>query len=136
MIVLVDTSIWSLAFRRKQHDLSAEQEQHLDELKQIIAEGRARLLGSVRQELLSGIRVSQDFVRLQNHLRFFPDVIIDTDDYEEAASIGNRCRAHGIAVTAVDMLLCAVAVRRGWAICTSDRDFERYSKHTPIVLYS
>ena len=134
MIVLVDTSIWSLAFRRRQRDLSDDQQQKLDELKQLIVEGRARLLGPVRQELLSGIRASQDFVRLRDQLRFFDDVTLETEDYEQAAIAGNACRAHGIASGAIDMLLCAVAQRRGWAIYTSDRDFQHYSKHIRVVL--
>lgn len=136
MNVLLDTSIWSLAFRRKQRDLSDDQHQQLDELKQIIVEGRARLLGLVRQELLSGIKASQDFVRLRDHLRSFDDVVLETEDYEQAAIAGNTCRAHGVAATSIDMLLCAVALRRGWAIYTLDRDFQHYSKHIHIVLHS
>jgi predicted nucleic acid-binding protein len=135
MIVIVDTSIWSLAFRRKPRDLSPDQRQHVDELKQIITEGRARLLGPVRQELLSGIRSLHDFIRLRDQLRFFPDAAIDSEDYEQAARIGNNCRSHGVAVTAIDMLLCAVALRWNWAIYTSYRDFQRYSKHVPVILY-
>ena len=136
MMVLVDTSIWSLALRRRKADLSRLQHEHVQNLEQLIVEGRARLLGVVRQEVLSGIKSAAEFLRLRERLRAFPDVGLEIQDYEDAANMGNQCRSHGIAVTPIDMLLCSVALRRGWAIYTSDRDFERYAKYTPIVLFS
>jgi predicted nucleic acid-binding protein len=66
----------------------------------------------------------------------FPDVELEIADYETAAESSNTCRAHGIAVTPIDMLLCSVALRRGWAIYTAGRDFQRYAKHIAIVLLS
>ena len=35
----------------------------------------------------------------------------------------------------VDVLLCAIAVRRRMKIFTNDRDFLGYEKHLPIKLY-
>lgn len=136
MTVLVDTPIWSLLLRRQAYDLTVHQRTQLQALKEIVAEGRARLLGAVRQELLSGVRSSQQFARLQKALRFFPDVRLEIEDYETAAEIGNACRVHGVAGGPVNFLLCSVALRRGWAIYTSDRDFEHYAKYAPIVLFS
>lgn len=104
-------------------------------LQEIITEGRTRLLGAVRQELLSGVRSAPQFARLQLQLRRFPDVVLQMEDYETAGKLSNRCQAHGIAGSSIDMLLCSVAQRRGWAIFTSDRDFERYAKHIDIKLY-
>ncbi len=97
MTVLVDTPIWSLLLRRQAYDLTVHQRTQLQALKEIVAEGRARLLGAVRQELLSGVRSSQQFARLQKALRFFPDVRLEIEDYETAAEIGNACRVHGVA---------------------------------------
>lgn len=135
MTVLVDTSIWSLMLRRDRHHLSRGQQATVAVLEELVAAGQARLLGAVRQELLSGIKHSQQFVRLQQELRNFPDVELETEDYEGAAEISNACGAHGVVGSSIDMLLCSVALRRGWAIYTSDRDFERYAKYAPIVLY-
>jgi predicted nucleic acid-binding protein len=135
MMVLVDTSIWSVALRRKRHPLSADQQQQLQRLEDIVTEGRVRLLGSVRQELLSGVRSQEQFVRLQDQLRSFPDVTLEIEDYESAAEISNSCRARGILGGPIDFLLCSVALRRGWAIYTTDRDFERYAKHIPLTLF-
>ncbi len=100
-----------------------------------MTEGRVRLLGPVRQEILSGIRFPEQFSRLQKQLRAFPDVAVETEDYEDAAEMSNACRTHGIIGSPIDFLLCSVAVRRGWTIYTADRDFERYAKHLPLALY-
>jgi len=132
---LVDTSIWSLMLRRDRRRLSHEQETRVVVLEELVAAGRARLLGAVRQELLTRIRHAHQFLRLQQELRTFPDVDLEIEDYEEAAEISNVCEANGIIGSSVDMLLCSVALRRGWAIYTTDRDFERYAKYAPIALF-
>jgi len=134
--VLVDTSIWSLALRRAPHHLSVEQSRRVSALEELIAEGRARLLGPVRQELLSGVKHADQFARLRTRLRIFPDVELEEEDYENAAEISNHCESHGVVGSSIDMLLCSVALRRGWAIFTSDRNFERYAKYASIVLLS
>src|SRR6202040_2139735 len=135
MNVLVDTSVWSLALRRKTENLSANETSIVAELSELIQEGRARLIGLVRQELLSGIKTTEQYEKLRLHLRSFPDEPIDTSDHEEAAKAGNRCRGKGIIVSIVDVLICAVAIKREWAIFTTDPDFANYAKVLPISIH-
>ncbi len=47
----------------------------------------------------------------------------------------NICRARGIAGSAIDFLICAIAHLRGWEVFTADRDFIRYRKVLPLKLY-
>ena len=131
MDVLVDTSIWSLALRRS----NASPHPATAELAEIIREGRALMLGVIRQELLSGVRNPRQFESLRLHLRAFADIMIDADDYEQAASFCNRCRSKGIQGGAIDFLICAVAARRQVSIFTVDDDFERYAKVLPLTLH-
>ena len=56
MMVLVDTSVWSLALRRKPSNLGARDQAHSEALRELVREGRVQIVGPVRQELLSGIR--------------------------------------------------------------------------------
>jgi predicted nucleic acid-binding protein len=135
MNVLVDTSVWSLALRRNSENLNATEKFIVAELSELVREGRARLIGLVRQELLSGIRTTEHFENLRLHLRSFPDEPIDTSDHEEAAKAGNRCRGKGIIVSIVDILICAVAIKREWAIFTMDPDFTNYVKVLPISIH-
>jgi len=130
--VLVDTSIWSLALRRaKRVDDAAPKE-----LAELIREGRVVMLGPVRQELLSGIKIKAQFDLLRGHLQSFPDLELETADYEEAASAFNRCRERGIQGSNTDFLICATALRRDLAIYTTDSDFKHYGRVLKIALHA
>ena len=135
MNVLVDTSVWSLALRRKAEDLSAGERSVVAELAELIKEGRARIIGLVRQELLSGIKTSGQYERLRGILRGFPDEPIGTSDYEAAAKASNDCRTKGIAVSVSDILICVIALARDWSIFAADPDFKTYAKILPIKLH-
>jgi predicted nucleic acid-binding protein len=137
MKVLVDTAIWSLALRRKAADLNAVEESLVQELRELIQEGRVQLPGLVRQELLSGIKTAAQYERLRGILRAFPDEPADIFDYEAAATAtaSNSCRAKGIAMATVDALICAIALRRKLLIFTTDSDFQNYSNVLPLRLH-
>jgi predicted nucleic acid-binding protein len=135
MNVLVDTPVWSLALRRKQVDLSAREKAITEALAELIRDGRAQLMGAIRQELLSGIREEERFSRLRDYLRAFDEPRLEVSDYEEAAQMHNRCRGKGIAGSAIDLLICSVAYRRNWQIFTTDRDFGRYVSVLAVKLH-
>ncbi len=136
MNVLVDTPVWSLALRRKASDLNARERVLTGALAELIREGRVQMIGAIRQELLSGIREQERFDKLRNYLRAFGEPGIEIADYEEAAHMHNLCRARGIAGSAIDFLICAVAQRRQWDIFTTDRDFERYGRVLGLKLFA
>ncbi len=131
----MDTSVWSLAFRRKDTDLNLRERGLVGALRELIQEGRVQIIGSIRQELLSGVRELERHRRVRDKLRAFPDLVLDAGDYEEAAHLSNQCRARGITGSPIDFLVCAVAQSRHWEIFTTDRDFERYGKAIPVRLF-
>ena len=135
-MVLIDTPVWSLALRRKAADLNQRERATTEALAELVREGRAQMAGVVRQELLSGIREPERFEKLRGYLRAFDDPHLESADYEEAAQMNYRCRSRGIAGSAVDFLICAVAHRRRWQIFSTDHDFERYAKALGLRLYS
>lgn len=136
MNVLVDTSVWSLALRRQAKDLNPAERAAVAELTNLVKEGRARIIGMVRQELLSGIKADSQYEKLRTVLRSFPDEPAATADYEAAAKAGNDCRARGVAVSVSDMLICAIALRREWPVFTTDPDFNSYAKILPLKLHT
>ena len=136
MNVLVDTPVWSLSLRRKAADLNARERLLTGTLAELIREGRVQMMGAIRQELLSGIREKERFDKLRNYLRPFSEPGIEIADYEEAANMHNLCRARGIAGSAIDFLICAVAQRRNWPIFTTDHDFDRYERVLGLSLYA
>jgi predicted nucleic acid-binding protein len=132
MNIIIDTSVWLLALRRQRSSPSAETK----ELAELVREGRAAMLGPVRQELLSGVRADQQLETLRGHLRAFPDIPLEAEDYEEAASFFNKCRARGIQGSNTDYLICAAAARRGFGILTTDTDFAHFARVLPIDLHA
>jgi predicted nucleic acid-binding protein len=130
MQVLIDTCVWSQALRRTGRN------NHALLLKDIISDNRACIIGPIRQEILSGIRIKKHFNSLREHLSAFPDLIIKTRDYECAADFSNTLRSKGVQGPAIDFLICAVAYRYALLIYTLDKDFEHFSKYLPIKLYS
>lgn len=130
MKVIVDTAIWSLALRRGQQ----LNDPPVALFRDLIVDGRVVLLGAVRQEVLSGIRHADQFERLKKYLRAFSNLDLVIDDYELAAEFYNTCRRQGIQGANTDFLICAAAARRRYAILTTDKDFEAFSKHLPVLL--
>lgn len=135
MRVLVDTSVWSLALRRKSADLSVGEQSLVQQLRDLIREDRIHLPGVVRQEVLSGIRHPEQFEKIRSFLRPFPDEPLDIEDYEMAAQVNNSCRAKGIAVSGVDALICAIALRKEFPIFTTDSDFKHYARVLGLKLH-
>ena len=132
MKVLVDTCVWSLALRREQ----TVQTGIVQELSELISESRAHFIGPVRQELLSGIKEVRQFRKLKSVLQSFPDIVLETADFECAANFFNRCRRKGIQGSNTDFLICAVARSRNMAIFTLDNDFTLYQKVIPVILHT
>jgi predicted nucleic acid-binding protein len=106
------------------------------ELARLVEEMRARLLGAIRQELLSGLRDAAQFEQLRVRLSAFPDLAVATVDHERAAEFYNLCRARGLQGSHIDYLICAVAERHGMAILTTDDDFSSFARHLPIALHA
>src|SRR5688500_15073958 len=106
MNVIVDTPVWSLALRRRQPSSEPE----VFELAAVIRNGRAMIIGAIRQELLTGVADESNYQRLREHLRAFPNLSLNEADFEDAAAFFNQCRARGIAGSNTDFLICAAAV--------------------------
>lgn len=129
--VLVDTCIWSLVLRSK----TAKEKTIADTLSRLIDENRAKMIGSIRQEVLSGYSKKESYERLRSKLLHFPNEKIADADYEAAAEYSNLCRVKGVQGSAIDFFICAVAIRLKMKIYTTDKDFLSYAKHIPISIF-
>jgi predicted nucleic acid-binding protein len=134
--VLVDTTVWSLALRRRREKLSSLEQDLVMEWENLAESDRAVLVGPIRQEVLSGIREEKVFAALQARLSEFRSLEILPGDYDQAARFFNVCRSQGITGTPIDMIICAAAFRYEIPIFTTDPDFPQYARHVPIRLHS
>ncbi len=136
MKVLVNTSVWSLALRRpKNAILSPVQQKVVAQLAELVRDGRAVMMGVIRQELLCGIKTKLGFDALKNTLTAFDDVNLAIPDYEKAADVFNACRASGIQGSSTDFLICAVSINHRLPIFSINNDFDNYQKHLPVALH-
>jgi hypothetical protein len=127
--VIVDTDVWSEAFRRQ-----GAKSRFVTELRKLIEESRVQLIGPIRQEILCGIRDEKQFDKLEERLRAFPDKVMESDVYVLAAKFFNVCRCNGIQGSNTDFLICACSVSWGYPILTKDKDFQLYRKFVPCEL--
>lgn len=129
--VLVDTCAWALALRGN----TLKEKTIAEQLTQLIDENRVRIIGAIRQELLSGYSDKNSYEKLRQKLLYFPNEPVADADYEAAAEYSNLCRTKGIQGSHTDFLICAVSIRAKFKIFTTDKDFQGYKKHLPIELY-
>ncbi len=131
MKIIVDTCIWSIALGRK----NVEHNSYIDELRNLIEEIRVQLIGPIRQELLSGLKLKKQFDLLKLHLEAFADIELETKDYELAAEYFNAARKKGIQGSNTDFLICAISSRRKMPILTTDKDFANFQSIFPVNLH-
>ena len=128
MKIIIDTCVWSGFLR---HDRLREN-RVVREVERLVQRDLVQMLGPIRQELLSGAQPQERFARLKEYLRYYPNLSLDEEDDENAAAYYNICRQRGVQATATDLLICAVAVRHGLKIFTTDTDFDLFEMHLPI----
>lgn len=136
MKVLVDTSVWSVALRRRTSgELRVGEQAAVQELSTLIEEARACMAGCIRQEVLSGIASATQFDRLRDKLGAFDDLAAEPPTYEAAARFFNLCRARGVQGSHIDFLICALADEHHVPIFTLDADFARYAEVCGLQLH-
>jgi predicted nucleic acid-binding protein len=130
MKVLIDTCVWSLVLRHRKPD-----ERLTGIVTDLISDGRAVLIGPIRQEILSGVADAKQFDTLRRLLSAYDDIPLDRLHFEKAAEFCNTCRSHGIQGSTIDFLICAVAHLENLLILTTDKDFTHFARHLAITLY-
>jgi predicted nucleic acid-binding protein len=134
-LILLDTSVLSLAFRRQKHPGTSEPNAAAELAKMIEADWPLAVPGIVLQELLSGIRGVSEFERLRGLVEGFPLIVATIPHHLAAAELANSCRARGIAAGAVDCLIAAQAIATGSALFTFDQDFARIASCSQLALW-
>jgi predicted nucleic acid-binding protein len=132
-VLLVDTSVWSLAFRRDRPPADPE----VAYLRHALLSGAdIATTGIVVQELLQGIRGPKQRERLVERLQALPTVDPDRHDHVRAAEIHTACRQRGVQLGTIDALLVALCVRHDLTLLSTDRDFEHAVRHVPLRLWT
>lgn len=122
LTLFVDTSVWSLAFRRDTAPATPE----VRELLRAIESGHEIVTtGLVLQELLQGFAGPKAPDKIAERFLALPMIAPDRADHIEAAKLRNACRRSGIQLAAIDALLAQLCIRHALTMLTTDEDFRR-----------
>ena len=132
MNLVVDTSVWSLVFRRPRID---ENSPYVRAFRHHVDTGNALFLtGSILQELLDGLRSPKQIDHLIALLDPFPILELDRETYVAAAKLRSICRSKGIIAGPIDFLIAAACCQHGFPLLTADKDFLRIAGHCDLVV--
>lgn len=131
MRILVDTSVWSLALRRKK-DI---EHNAVNLLREFIEDGEDLfLIGVILQEVLSGILDEKPFVQLEDQLLAFPMIDLKRQDYVNAARLRNTYKKKGVQIGTIDALIAAVCIKNNLVLLSTDKDFEQIAENSELQL--
>ena len=133
MNLFVDTSVWSLAFRRNSPS-SAAVVQAL--IRAIEAGETIFATGLVLQELLQGFSGPKDRKQILDRFTAVPLIVPDREDYVSAAELRNRCRRAGIQAATIDALLAQLCLHHDLTMLTADDDFRHIASQCKLKLWS
>lgn len=132
MNLFVDTSVWSLAFRRDNRAPGPE----VDILTDALENGQTILTtGIVLQELLQGFSGPKARDRILEHFSVLPLLVPNRQDHIEAANLRNTCRRAGVQVGTIDALLAQLCIHHGLTLLTTDGDFRNMAAHCALEVW-
>ena len=132
MTFFVDTSVWSLAFRRDAPSPVGE----VRALFQAIEAGETIIsTGLVLQEILQGFAGPKARQQILDHFPAVPLLVPDRDDHIGAANLRNRCRRRGVQIGTIDALLAQLCLRHDLTMLSNDRDFIGIARHSALRLW-
>lgn len=133
MTLFVDTSVWSLAFRRDAPSPAGE----VTALVEAIRSGETIITtGLVLQELLQGFSGPKIRDQILDRFSAVPLLVPDRNDHIEAAELRNRCRRNGVQIGSIDALLAQLCIRHDLTMLTSDNDFRRIADSSTLRIWS
>lgn len=132
MSLFVDTSVWSLAFRREALAPGPE----VRELTRALGAGEVIVTtGLVLQELLQGFSGPKQRDQIVERFSALPLLVPDRHDHVQAAELRNRCRRAGMQIGTIDALLAQLCLRYDLPMLTVDNDFRRIAERSPLKVW-
>ncbi len=132
MTLFVDTSVWSLAFRRD----VASTAPAVRVLRGALDGGETVVVtGLVLQELLQGFAGARARKDLIDRFAALPLLAPERQDHIDAADLRNRCRRAGLQIGAIDAVIAQLCIRHDLTLLTTDNDFVLAARHCPLRVW-
>ena len=132
MTLFVDTSVWSLAFRRDQISTAPQ----VRVLREALEGGETIVVtGLVLQELLQGFAGPKARKDIIDRFAALPLLAPDRLDHIDAAELRNRCRRAGLQIGTIDAVIAQLCMRHDLMLLTTDNDFVLAARHCPLRVW-
>lgn len=130
-MVVVDTSVWSLLYRKggpSNHPKVELLQQLLEQTEDV------SITGSILQEILQAFRTNRQFDRVAKFFRPFSLIELEQADYVAAAKLHRRCASKGVTATTIDCQIAIASIKLDCLLLTADNDFRHIAKHCQLKL--
>ena len=131
MIVLVDTSVWSLSLRKDgpaNHPAVIKLQSLLLDTQDIV------LTGIILQEILQAFRQEKTFKKVTAYFEAFPLLPLTRIDFVAAANLRRQAMAKGLSLSTPDCQIATAAINHHCHLLTTDKDFLNIAKWAPLQL--
>ena len=130
--LFVDTSVWSLAFRRDRPERGPE----VGRLMIALQAGELVVTaGLVLQELLQGFGGPRDRQAILARFASIPFLTPAKEDHVAAAELRNACRRGGVQLGTIDALLVQLCLRHELILLSADQDFAHAAPYCDLALW-
>jgi predicted nucleic acid-binding protein len=131
--LFVDTSVWSLAFRRDQVSTALE----VRVLRDALEGGESIVVtGLVLQELLQGFSGPKARKDIIDRFAALPLLAPNRQDHIDAAELRNRCRRAGLQIGTIDAVIAQLCIRHDLMLLTTDNDFVLAARHCALRVWT
>lgn len=132
MSLLVDTSVWSHAFRR---DETGDLPEVRALVQALAGSEEVVTTGLVLQELLQGFSGPKAAAAILDRFAALTLFVPDRNDHIAAAELRNTCRRAGVQIGTVDALIAQLCLKNGLTLLSTDLDFVHAAKHCELRIW-
>lgn len=127
-MVLVDTSVWIFALKKKFIPAIKEK------IDSLLGENLITTIGIIKLELLGGTKTRDEFTRLRDHLDALYEIRIDQGLWQKAYETAYQLHTRRITVPYTDIIIAAGAICSDSVLLHADKHFDLIAKHTDMGL--
>jgi len=129
-LVLIDTSAWIFALRKKPLLSLKDRVDHLLGMDIVFT------FGMIRLEILGGVKTMGEFDRLKNRLEALNEIPADTELWEKAGKLAFDLKRKGLTIPYTDILIASAAIRSKAILLHADSHFDIIVSHTELKVES
>ena len=127
-MVLIDTSVWIFALKRKP---ILEVKERVDTL---LREELVATTEMIKFELLGGTKTEKEFRRLRNRLEALFQIQTDSTVWDKASELAFQLRKKGVTIPYTDVLIASASMSSQAVLMHADRHFDLIANYADLEI--